>query len=216
MSLDHKVSSVLEHADAEYEDGNDIEYEPASCMQQTMALIRKNLLNKLRTPAGSILELVSPAIFMLILVLGYSLSEEEFRDVGKYSEWEFDLPDERLTSAVIDAINGGGRNIEGLGDFTNLNSGSRRNLVEQKLSYFDPLYDLDEYEVEGGGNSNSRLFQWQNVHQISRMLQNGNETNGEEEDFDDEVGPGYEEITSSLNGLRKEVSIYFDSLFRNE
>ena len=193
------------------------EYEPASCMQQTIALVRKNVLNKMRTPVGTVLELVSPALFILILVLGYSLSEEEFVEVGKYDEWEFDLPNQILTGALLGVLS------EGIGDSTDLpgnltiNSfAGRRNLLEEKVSQFDFLFDYDSVDEEDAledkrvDNSMNHLFQWKNVHQLSRMLQSGNET--EEEASNDDDVSGFQEVGDSLNGLRREVCNLFDQL----
>lgn len=80
------------------------EFRPVSLTQQTIALVRKNLINKLRTPVGTILELFSPAVFILILVLGYDLSEKNrtFASVQKYVDWEFDLPNEVISTVLSD------------------------------------------------------------------------------------------------------------------
>lgn len=203
-----KAYKVYQDSKEDSNEEEEEEYEPASCMQQTITLVRKNLLNKKRTPVGTILELASPSIFMLILVLGYSLSEESYRDVGKYDEWDFDLPNDVLTGAVIDAISGG------IGNNTLDLLPSRRNLLERKLSKLNHLFDYDEAdELEElddtrVGNSKSHLFQWKTVHQISRMLQSNNDTQGEDEQddgIDNESFEEYRDVAQSLNGIRNEV-----------
>ncbi len=180
---------------------NQDEYQPASCMQQTRALIAKNLLNKVRTPMGTILELLSPALFMWVLVFGYSLSEERFRNMGSYAQWEFDLPNEILGSNILSLIDETAQ--------TSTNDRLReRSLLEQKMSRLNFLFDYDENEedeedVELISNYDGHLFQWKDAYQLVRMLQS-TENSTEEEIFDDDFA-AYETVASSFDGFRREL-----------
>ncbi len=195
----------------------DDEYKPASCFQQTRALVRKNLLNKIRTPVSTFLELLSPAIFMLILVLGYSLSEERNVSSRSYAELEFDFPNEVLTTSLLSFIGASGvvgNVLDAIRD--GVSSGMsgqlpQRNLLERKLSTLDHLFDYDEFDYDEHDstihNSDDPSLQWHKVHQLSRMLQSDNTTEEGFVDDDDLVG-GYEEVAQSLNSLRREVSCH--------
>jgi hypothetical protein len=196
------------------------EYKPASCMQQTMALVRKNLLNKMRTPTGTILELISPALFMFILVLGYTLSDVNYRLERVYTQWRFDIPGGLIGSAITSVLGGVDLgdtvlgDLGGVGESLGVQSSIASSLLEKKLSRFDYLFnEFDNYDndgdIEEGGESSNYPFTWKNVHHLSRMLQTSNlrnETEGEEEiDDDDDAGAGYADVTNSFNDFRQEV-----------
>lgn len=193
------------------------EYKPASCFQQTRALVRKNFLNKIRTPVSTFLELLSPAIFMLILVLGYSLSEERNVSSRSYAKWEFDFPNEVLTTSLLSFIGASGvvgNVLDGIRD--GISSGMsgqlpQRSLLERKLSTLDHLFDYDEFDYDENDsaihNSDDPSLQWHKIHQLSRMLQSDNTTGEGIVDDDDLVG-GYEAVAQSFESLRREVSCH--------
>jgi hypothetical protein len=209
------------------DDNEEYSYQPASCMAQTTALVRKNLLNKIRTPTSTIFELFSPALFMMVLVLGYSLSEESFRDEGIYSSWDFSLPNPVLTSSlfsilgdsvdvdnVIDELGGGGGSTNRRILSRNVDQQSH-SLLGKKLSNLDFLFDYDESEEEEGkvdlitDNSDHNLLnqQWKNIRKFSRRLQtDGNTT--EEEYSDDDLAGNFEVVANSFEELRREVGLY--------
>ena len=118
---------------------------PVSLMQQIIALVRKNLINKLRTPLGTILELFSPAVFILILVLGYDLGEKNrtFASAQKYVDWEFDLPNEAFSTVLSgirdESSSNGIGSSDGLGKFH-----VRRNLLRDKAHISNNLFHEEE------------------------------------------------------------------------
>jgi hypothetical protein len=59
---------------------------------QTLALLRKNLLTRYRTPTGTFFELFSPLMMLLILASAYTLSEITYKDAKMYSSITFDIP----------------------------------------------------------------------------------------------------------------------------
>ena len=70
--------------------GNDSELR-IGCMQ-IMALVRKNLLIKYRTPTATLFELFSPLLMMLILAAAFTLSEITYKTAKEYTTTTFDLP----------------------------------------------------------------------------------------------------------------------------
>ena len=61
------------------------------CMQ-VMALLRKNLLTKYRTPSATVFELFSPLMMMLILAAAYTLSEITYEDARQYTDIQINVP----------------------------------------------------------------------------------------------------------------------------
>jgi hypothetical protein len=59
---------------------------------QILALLRKNLLTRYRTPTGTFFELFSPLMMMLILAAAYTLSEITYKDAKMYSSITLDIP----------------------------------------------------------------------------------------------------------------------------
>jgi hypothetical protein len=59
---------------------------------QILALLRKNLLTRYRTPTGTFFELFSPLMMMLILAAAYTLSEVTYKDAKMYSSITLDIP----------------------------------------------------------------------------------------------------------------------------
>jgi hypothetical protein len=59
---------------------------------QVMALVRKNLLVKYRTPTATFFELFSPLLMILILSAAFSLSEIIEKDAQLYTSIKIDLP----------------------------------------------------------------------------------------------------------------------------
>jgi hypothetical protein len=59
---------------------------------QVMALVRKNLLVKYRTPTATFFELFSPLLMILILSAAFSLSEVIEKDAKLYTSITIDLP----------------------------------------------------------------------------------------------------------------------------
>lgn len=184
----------------------DHDKKPASCMQQVRALVRKNFLNKIRTPISTFLELLSPAIFMLILVLGYNLSEERYRDAGTYSQLVFDLPNPVITSSILNIL-GVSDVVNTLGDFKIdarriLHPGlTKLNILLDKNDDFS--FDYDESNISFFDEYYDETFRTKHINRISRMLQNFNETEIES-GFDDDIS-GYEDVYNSFEDLRREV-----------
>eukprot|EP00551_Chaetoceros_affinis_P007272 CAMPEP_0203672206 /NCGR_PEP_ID=MMETSP0090-20130426/7774_1 /ASSEMBLY_ACC=CAM_ASM_001088 /TAXON_ID=426623 /ORGANISM="Chaetoceros affinis, Strain CCMP159" /LENGTH=2044 /DNA_ID=CAMNT_0050537473 /DNA_START=44 /DNA_END=6178 /DNA_ORIENTATION=- len=208
QEVDHLLNSAVsveeKHANsASLHTTDQSEYRPASCFQQTRALIAKNVLNKVRTPVGTLLEIISPALFMWVLVIGYGLSEERFRNMGSYAKWNFNIPNEVLGSNILSLLD------EGLNGLNPIGGRQReRTLLEQKMSRLDFLSDYDKYdneeeESEFVDNSNGHLFQWKDAHQLVRMLQSIENTT--EEVSDDDFSAGYETVAGSFEEFRREL-----------
>ena len=177
------------------------EYQPASCMQQTRALVRKNILNKVRTPMGTLLELLSPALFMWIPVLAFSLSEERVRSGGSYTQWEFNLPNSILASNILSVL--GEKDFDIDLNVDELIRQTERSWLEKKMSILDFLFYYDDSDFDGP------FFNWNNAHQFGRMLQSI-EIFTEEEVFDDDF-EGYENLTDTVVEFRRELSMLLKS-----
>ena len=59
---------------------------------QIMALVRKNILVKYRTPTATVFELFSPLLMMFILASAYTLSEITYKTAKEYTTTNFDIP----------------------------------------------------------------------------------------------------------------------------
>ncbi|KAL3936221.1 MAG: hypothetical protein SGBAC_008419, partial [Bacillariaceae sp.] len=64
----------------------------ASSLSQIFALIRKNILTKLRTPGATTFELFSPVLMMLVLSAAYTLTEIEYEDAATYASINLSFP----------------------------------------------------------------------------------------------------------------------------
>ncbi|CAJ1947143.1 unnamed protein product [Cylindrotheca closterium] len=64
----------------------------ASSLSQILALIRKNILTKLRTPGATFFELFSPVLMMLVLSAAYTLTEIEYEDAAMYASLNLAFP----------------------------------------------------------------------------------------------------------------------------
>ena len=64
----------------------------ASSMSQILALIRKNILTKLRTPGATFFELFSPVLMMLVLSAAYTLTDIEYEDAETYASLNLAFP----------------------------------------------------------------------------------------------------------------------------
>ena len=64
----------------------------ASWWTQTSALIWKNLIAKYRTKFTTLFEVLSPGMLLMFLVLGYNMSEIEFREARTFANWTIDIP----------------------------------------------------------------------------------------------------------------------------
>lgn len=129
--------------------------------QQTRALLYKNLLLKTRTPIATFLELFSPALFMYILVLGYTLSEIRFKEARTYASWEFDFPSPLVTSLLenleLESIGGNGGldldldllgNVSGVGRSRGL--GRDGTVAEGRWGHESPCQQTMSKEQEDG------------------------------------------------------------------
>ena len=143
--------------------------------QQTSALLRKNLLLKTRAPIGTFLELFSPAIFMLILVFGYELSEIKYRDSKTYTSWDLDFPNEVWSDLI-------GVDLEGafLEDIE-IDSFLDSNNTDLNLDGNQSIIGINALTGRRGGINN--LFQWQaDEHDWGRKLSLKEEGYDDEED----------------------------------
>jgi len=59
---------------------------------QVRILLGKNFLSKLRTPMGTFLEILSPVLMILVLVIAFQLSEVTERGAQQYSTINFEFP----------------------------------------------------------------------------------------------------------------------------
>jgi len=64
----------------------------ASGISQILALLRKNILTKLRTPGATFFELFSPVLMMLVLSAAYTLTDIIDRDAGIYASIDLSFP----------------------------------------------------------------------------------------------------------------------------
>jgi len=186
------------------------EYKPASCMQQTLALVHKNLLNKIRTPVSFFFELFAPALFMWVLVLGYSLSEERSVSSSIYSNWKFDLADELLGTQLLGFL-GINRNLEGILNNSSASTGQRRTLSQQKMDKLNSIFnaDYDESENDASHLYSQDRFDWNDLNRLSRMLQDQNPDGGEVY-YDDDI-EDYEVIADSFKDFRKQLNRFLNS-----
>jgi hypothetical protein len=99
----------------------------ASGMAQVLAMMRKNVLTKFRSPAATFFELFSPVIMMLILAAAYTLSEVAQFDADIYVNPVLNFP-----GPWVGLIQ---RSADLFGSDFNLNSalGGRRKLAEENL-----------------------------------------------------------------------------------
>lgn len=126
-------------------DSNELkEFRHVSLTQQIIALVRKNLINKLRTPVETMLELFSPAVFMLILVVGYNLNEEHrrFALMREYTAWKLDLPNEILSTALLDLLHN--ENIAGDRNRSNASLSNWNTFKNHKVFNMDSIFDRDD------------------------------------------------------------------------
>ena len=132
---------------------------------QLLALLQKNLLLKYRTPWATLMELLSPALVMLIVVGAYQLSEITYKDAELYSQLDVQIPGPwlKLAESAADFIppiaspaeGGNGGPFDFTNDISN-NTSSRRS--RRRLL-------LDDYEDEpaagrGGAESNMIWDHW--------------------------------------------------------
>lgn len=68
-----------------------VETRPASGCAQLRAVLRKNARLKRRGWCTTCCEILSPALFCSILVLGYTLSDEVLFNASMYASLKFDL-----------------------------------------------------------------------------------------------------------------------------
>jgi hypothetical protein len=64
----------------------------ASGISQIVALLRKNILTKLRTPGATFFELFSPVLMMLVLSAAYTLTDIVDRDARIYASIDLSVP----------------------------------------------------------------------------------------------------------------------------
>jgi hypothetical protein len=86
------LNSAEDEASASRESPIRTNRQEASGCLQILALLRKNVLTKRRTPTATFFELFSPLLMMLVLIAGYSLSKVVDKDSQMYSSITMDIP----------------------------------------------------------------------------------------------------------------------------
>ena len=99
---------------------------------QIRAMLYKNALTKLRTPASTFLEIFTPCLMMLILVAAFSLSEVTYRQARSYATVRLDVPGPWMDLAV---------QAWELKSETTPNDAVRRNLVEERRFRTEAIHD---------------------------------------------------------------------------
>ena len=106
----------------------------ASCSSQLTAILKKNGRLKRRGWCTTCCEIVSPALFCCILLLGYSLSEVFVINAGLYASLKFDVAPllELAFESADGLVDGGG----GGGDSSAVSIGqvnAVRNMIEVRV-----------------------------------------------------------------------------------
>jgi hypothetical protein len=174
----------------------------ASGFIQILALLRKNLLTKYRSPTATFFELFSPVLMTLVLAAAYTVTEITFKEAQMYSEISFDVP-----GPWLDLIQ---RSTDLFTATEEAGSGSRRklrrepNLMEFQIEdkgdpvgwtgMFDALQDKIRRKMMGHVVAESRAHTRKLFH----------DDNGEEEDDGED---DFAEVFKLLDEANKEVSI---------
>ena len=98
---------------------------------------------------------LSGYFFLLILVLGYTLSDVTIRPEESFAKWEFHLPNKLLNNAILGSLLGGG-NISDIGDIVSSNIGNNTlasfdDLINENQSSRMRLSNLFGDVTSGGG-----------------------------------------------------------------
>lgn len=106
--------------------------------QQFRALLHKNVLTKYRNPIATLMELVSPILLMLVLVLAFNLSKISHEPAAVYDTVNLSLPN--LTSLVPLLINNNTNNHNTINTINNNTNNSTTGATGRQLL---ELFQLD-------------------------------------------------------------------------
>jgi hypothetical protein len=150
----------------------------ASGVAQILALMRKNLLTKFRSPAATFFELFSPVIMMLILAAAYTLSEVAEFDADIYVNPVLSVPGPwlGLFQRSVDLF-GGDFNLNNplsksrkLAEEKSLQTSSHKKMPSSWEGIFEGLQDKLEIAMKGHAKN---LAGDELDEQYSRRLQQG-------------------------------------------
>lgn len=175
----------------------------ASGFIQILALLRKNLLTKYRSPTATFFELFSPVLMTLVLAAAYTVTEITYKDAQMYSEMSVDVP-----GPWLDLIQ---RSTDLFTATEDAGSGSRRKLrrepnsmefqIEDKgdpvgwTGMFDALQEKIHRKMVGHVVAESRAH--------NRKLFHRDDNGGGKDDGEDD----FAEVFKLLDEANKEVSI---------
>ena len=131
---------------------------------QILALLRKNLLTRYRTPTGTFFELFSPLLMLLVLASAYTLSEITNKDAKMYSSITLDIP-----GPWLDLV----RSSSSI-----LSNRERRDIRSRQLRRQEEQYSTEEWDGETDWNDIFTGLQ-DKVHR--QLLDNMVEVPGEEQ-----------------------------------
>lgn len=140
-TADRGVEKDDSHAEGSDDDSNHPKYNAArrttqaSSVSQILALIRKNILSKLRTPGATFFELFSPVLMMLVLSAAYTLTEIIDKNAETYASINLSFPgpwiDLAQRSTAVFGSAGSNADIAGA-------IGRRRKLKKRRYGEEDP------------------------------------------------------------------------------
>jgi hypothetical protein len=177
---------------------------------QVLALLRKNLLTRYRTPTGTFFELFSPLLMLLILASAYTLSEVTYKDAKIYSSITLDIP-----GPWLDLVQSSS---------SILSNEERRNIRSRQLRRQVEQSSTEEWDGETDWNDIFSGLQ-DNVHR--KLLDNLEPGPGEEphprklqfsdddnvDDNAEEDVSGFEDVFDLLDEARRQVRHRVDYLY---